>query len=266
VPSSPTFALFPAPVGGSSSGGRSDRTARRPPVAAHPNALAFTIDELCHRVHALRICRSGRRRAGVTVSPGGRRAGKPTARDDIIRAARTTFGSQGYDGTSLRAVARTAGVDAALVHHYFEGKPGLFIAALALPLDLRPLPPDPGQASPPHDGSGAAVVAGFLTMWDGTEGTGSSFVSCLGAMAASPAVADALRRFVLDYVGRQITPVDGENEDGADTRRALVASQLMGLASARYVLRVPPLSTASPSEIGNWVGPTLERCGKAVLD
>ena len=59
------------------------------------------------------------------MSPGGRRPGKLSARDDIIRAARETFAEEGYDGTSLRAVARAAGVDAALIHHYFEGKEAL---------------------------------------------------------------------------------------------------------------------------------------------
>jgi AcrR family transcriptional regulator len=193
------------------------------------------------------------------MSPGGRRPGKLTARDDIIRAARETFAAEGYDGTSLRAVARAAGVDAALVHHYFEGKAGLFIAAMALPFDPRQVQLDAGAAAPMSGSVGAAIVTGFLTMWDQAQGTGSSFVSCVGAMAASPAVADAMREFVRARVWQHIAPVNGESEDDTDTRRSLVASQLMGLAYTRYVLRVPPISTASPSEIGRWVGPTLER-------
>jgi hypothetical protein len=108
---------------------------------------------------------------------------------------------------------------------------------------------------------GGAVVEGFLTMWDLAEGTGSSFVSCVGAMAASPAVADAIREFVRARVWEHITPLEDESPETTDARRALVSSQLMGLAFARYVLRVPPLSTASPSEIGRWAGPTLERYG-----
>jgi AcrR family transcriptional regulator len=195
------------------------------------------------------------------MSPGGRRPGKLSARDDIIRAARETFAEEGYDGTSLRAVARAAGVDAALIHHYFEGKAGLFIAAMALPFDPRQVQLDAEAAGPSSTLPGAAVVEGFLTMWDLAEGTGSSFVSCVGAMAASPAVADAMREFVRARVWQHIAPVEGESEETTDARRALVASQLMGLATTRYVLRVPPISTASPSEIGRWVGPTLERYG-----
>jgi AcrR family transcriptional regulator len=200
------------------------------------------------------------------MSPGGRRPGKLSARDDIIRAARETFAAEGYDGTSLRAVARAAGVDAALIHHYFDGKAGLFMAAMALPFDPRQvqLDAEAGAASPGL--AGAAVVEGFLTMWDLAEGTGSSFVSCVGAMAASPEVADAMREFVRARVWQHITPLEGESEETTDARRALVASQLMGLAYTRYVLRVPPISTASPTEIGRWVGPTLERYGGGELD
>ena len=195
------------------------------------------------------------------MSPGGRRPGKLSARDDIIRAAREMFAEEGYDGTSLRAVARAAGVDAALIHHYFEGKPGLFMAAMALPFDPRQVQLDAEASGPLSTLPGAAVVEGFLTMWDLAKGTGSSFVSCVGAMAASPAVADAMREFVRARVWQHITPLEGESEETTDARRALVASQLMGLAYTRYVLRVPPISTASPAQIGRWVGPTLERYG-----
>ena len=200
------------------------------------------------------------------MSPGGRRPGKGSARDDIILAARETFAAAGYDGTSLRAVARAAGVDAALIHHYFEGKAGLFIGAMALPFDSRQDQLDAGVESPASSPHGAAVVEGFLTMWDLAEGTGSSFVSCVGAMAASPAVADALGEFVRDQVCWHVTPIEGDSEETTDTRRALVASQLMGLAYSRYVLRVTPIATASPSEIGRWVGPTLERYGAGDLE
>jgi AcrR family transcriptional regulator len=199
------------------------------------------------------------------MSPGGRRPGTYSARDDIIRAAQETFAEEGYDGTSLRAVARAAGVDAALIHHYFEGKPGLFMAAMALPFEPRQVQLDAEASGPSSTLAGAAVVEGFLTMWDLAEGTGSSFVSCVGAMAASQDVADAMREFVGARVWEHITPVDGESEETTDARRALVASQLMGLAYTRYVLRVPPISTASPAEIGRWTGPTLERYGAGDL-
>lgn len=192
------------------------------------------------------------------MSPGGRRPGPATARDDIIRAARHAFAADGYDRTSLRAIARTAGVDAALVHHYFDGKPDLFIAAMHLPLDPRAVQ----RAADAHMAGtfeGAAVVEAFLSMWDAAQGTGSSFVACAAAMAASEAVADAMREFVSERVWQHLQTREGEDVHVTNARRALVASQLLGLAFTRYVLRVPPISTASAHDVARWAGPTLER-------
>ena len=195
------------------------------------------------------------------MSPVGRRPGKANTRNEIIQAAKQVFAEEGYDGTSLRAVARAAGVDPALVHHYFDGKADLFVSAMALPFDPREVKEHaegPGQPGP-------ETVEGFLTMWDKAEGTGSSFTSCLAAMASSPNVADAMREFVSERVWRARPPVEGESEAMAKRRTAMISSQLMGLAFIRYVLRVPPVSTASPKEIGRWAGPTLRRYATEAL-
>ena len=195
------------------------------------------------------------------MSPVGRRPGKANTRNEIIQAAKQVFAEEGYDGTSLRAVARAAAVDPALVHHYFDGKADLFVSAMALPFDPREVKEHaegPGQPGP-------ETVEGFLTMWDKAEGTGSSFTSCLAAMASSPNVADAMREFVSERVWRARPPVEGESEAMAKRRTAMISSQLMGLAFIRYVLRVPPVSTASPKEIGRWAGPTLRRYATEAL-
>ena len=129
----------------------------------------------------------------------GRRPGNADTRGEIVEAAKRVFAAKGYDGASLRAVAREAEVDPALVHHYFDGKASLFVAAMALPFDPRagrrstPTPLDRIARAP-------ASIAGFLTMWDHAEGTGSSFASCVAAMAASTSVADAMREFVAERV------------------------------------------------------------------
>jgi AcrR family transcriptional regulator len=200
------------------------------------------------------------------MSPGGRRPGKLDTRDDIIQAAKRVFAAHGYDKASLRAIAREAGVDAALVHHYFDGKADLFVAAMALPFDPRQVHQEAEGGLAPDAYIGDRVVEGFLTMWDWAEGTGSSFVSCVGAMAASPQVADAMREFVSERVWRNIRPVAGEDEAASQVRRSLVAAQLMGLAYARYVLRVPPLSTSTPAEIAVWAGPAVDRYVRGPLD
>jgi AcrR family transcriptional regulator len=185
----------------------------------------------------------------------GRRPGNVDTRGEIVDAARRVFAEKGYDGTSLRAVAREAGVDPALVHHYFDGKASLFVTAMALPFDPRAVKQ---QAESPVF-SGAKVIETFLAMWDRAEGTGSSFTSCLSAMAASSSVADAMREFVNERVWSARPPNPGEKEAVSRQRTAMISSQLMGLAFVRYILRAPPISTASPRQIGQWIGPTLDR-------
>jgi hypothetical protein len=103
------------------------------------------------------------------------------------------------------------------------------------------------------------VITAFLSMWDHAEGTGSSYASCVAGMAASTSVADAMREFVAERVWERSPVIHGESEDQTRQRRALVASQLMGLAFIRYILRVPPISTTTPEEIARWAGPTLDR-------
>jgi galactitol-specific phosphotransferase system IIB component len=110
------------------------------------------------------------------------------------------------------------------------------------------------------------VVTGFLTMWDHAEGTGSSFAACVAGMAASTSVADAMREFVAERVWKNSPVNQGESEDQTSQRRALVSSQLMGLAFTRYILRVPPVSTATPAEIARWAGPTLDRYTVGPID
>ena len=93
------------------------------------------------------------------------------------------------------------------------------------------------------------MITGFLTMWDHAEGTGSSFAACVAGMASSTSVADAIREFVAERVWNNIPVNEGEDEVLARQRQALVSSQLMGFAFTRYILRVPPISTATPADI-----------------
>ncbi len=189
------------------------------------------------------------------MTPGGRRPGNADTRGEIVDAAKRVFAAKGYDGASLRAVAREAGVDPALVHHYFDGKADLFVAAMALPFDPRSVALHTAGPSPAS--IGGRIIEGFLTMWDQAEGTGSSFASCVAGMAASPSVADAMREFVAERVWGTTSIEEGDSD--SPTRHALVSSQLMGLAFTRYIMRVPPISTATPAEIARWAGPTLDR-------
>jgi AcrR family transcriptional regulator len=198
--------------------------------------------------------------AAAAAAAAGRRPGNVDTRGQIIEAAKRVFAAKGYEAASLRAVAREAEVDPALVHHYFDGKASLFVAAMALPFDPRVIPVhEHANGTTSSTSAGTMVITGFLTMWDHAEGTGSSFASCVAGMAASTNVADAMREFVAERIWDKTPVNEGESDEMTRQRRALVSSQLMGLAFIRYILRVPPISTTTPEEIAGWAGPTLDR-------
>ncbi len=192
----------------------------------------------------------------------GRRPGRRDTRAEIVAAARAAFIEEGYERPSLRGIARRAGVDPALVHHYFNGKADLFTEALKIGRDPREIV----VAMASGDCTGAKLVKGFLDLWESgppAEDGVHPFVTTAQAMCSSPEAAAGLREYLEDRVwsmtGDQHPP--GEREQ----RRALVASQLMGLAWARYLLRLEPLASAPPEEIAAWVGPTLDRYMKEPL-
>ena len=195
------------------------------------------------------------------MTGGGRRPGSPDTRQQILDAALTGFLEEGYERSSVRAIARRAGVDPALVYHYFDGKAGLFVALLDLARDPRAVME---EASRPGPGRGARIVTGFLDAWEGGGRSGGTrFLTAMQAVCASPEAAAALREFLTERVWSRHDP-------GADPtlalRRTLVASQLFGVAWQRYALRSEPLASATPEQIGAWVGPTIDRYLDAPLE
>jgi AcrR family transcriptional regulator len=183
----------------------------------------------------------------------GRRPGRPDTRGEIVTVARRYFQDVGYARASVRAIAARAGVDPSLVHHYFVGgKAALFAEAMQFGRDPRLVIEELAVSG----GSGAGVVRGFLGLWEG--GRGGSFASIAEAMIASPAIADAVREYLADRIWSQRADTD-------DVRRALVASQLMGLAWVRYVLRLEPLASADIDTVAALVGPTIDRYARDPL-
>src|SRR5579863_4614098 len=129
----------------------------------------------------------------------GRRPGSPATRQEILDAARAVFAEEGYDRASVRAIARRAGVDPALVYHYFDGKPALFVELLDLARDPREVMETAAAVTGP--GRGARVVTGFLQAWETGDPTrGSRFRTAMQAVCASPEAATALREFLTERV------------------------------------------------------------------
>jgi AcrR family transcriptional regulator len=184
----------------------------------------------------------------------GRRPAGEDRRGDILAAARDEFGARGFDATTIRGVARAAGVDPRLVHHYFDGKDALVVAAFELP--VRPQQLIEGLLAAGVDGLGGRLVRLFLSVWDSDEGR-QRIVALMSAATATEAGARMLREFLAREVFARIVAHIGS--DDPELRAALAASQMAGLALTRYVLRLEPLASAEPDLVVALVGPTIER-------
>jgi AcrR family transcriptional regulator len=184
----------------------------------------------------------------------GRRPGESGTREAILAAAKEAFATRGYAATSLRGIARTAGVDPALVTHYFGSKDGLFEAAVDLPVD--PVALVEGLLSGSVSSLGERVIRTFLLVWDSTPGQGPMLAMLRGAVSHEDSAAK-LRDLVLRTI---LTPiVRGIGTDEPDRRAARLASQILGLSMTRYVLRFEPIASAHPDELAPVMGKTLQR-------
>jgi AcrR family transcriptional regulator len=187
-----------------------------------------------------------------TPARRGRRPGSPDTRAAILAEARALFAANGYAGTSVRAVAAAAGVDAALVHHYFGTKEDLFLAALELKVDpreaLRPII-DGGV-----DGAGERLVRLFLSVWEDEEARLPILALVRGVFepGGQQLVRDVALRMVLGRVG------EGLALDQPERRMSLVASQMIGLVMLRYVLQAEPLASAPVEQLIATYAPVVQ--------
>jgi len=183
----------------------------------------------------------------------GRRPAGEDRRGDILAAAREEFARRGFDGATLRGIARAAGVDPRLVHHYFEGKDDVFTAAFELP--VRPQDVVDPVLAPGPDGIGERLVRLFLSVWDSPPGR-QRIVALLSASLTSEAGARMLREFLTREVFARI--VAALRADDPELRASLAASQMMGLVVARYVVALEPLASLEPDDVVEVIGPTLQ--------
>ncbi|MEO6019321.1 MAG: TetR family transcriptional regulator [Knoellia sp.] len=194
------------------------------------------------------------------MSPRGRRPGGEDTRAAIIAAARAEFAQRGYDGTSLRGIARQAGVDAKLVHHYFDGKTDLFAEVLSFPVDPSDL--IERLMTVPREDLGVALVRVFLSVWDTTIGR-----QRFAAMFAAASASEEHARMVREFVGREIfvrliqrvsEGAEADDVASVELRAALGAAQLIGMGVLRYVVKIPALVDASDEDIVVILGPSLQ--------
>lgn len=193
------------------------------------------------------------------MSPRGRRPGGADTRAGIVTAARAEFAENGYDATSLRAVARRAEVDPALVHHYFGGKPQLFAAVMDVPADPAALVDR--IVAGPREQVGESLVRTFLALWDSPEGR-PRFQALIRAAVSHDDATRMLREFLTREIFGRVTAAmaaDGDSAADLELRAGLAASQMIGVAMMRYVVEFPAVVAASHDELVAQVGPTLQR-------
>jgi AcrR family transcriptional regulator len=191
----------------------------------------------------------------------GRQAGDSGSREAILAAARGQFAERGYDNATIRAIAAAAGVDPALVHHFYGSKEQLFAAAMRLPV----VPSEVITAAlaegsrPAGVSAGEHLVASALALWESEELRGP-FTGLLRSAVTSDQAAAMLREFLTEAILRPVASVSGDTDpDSATFRASMVASQMLGLAVARYLLRIGPVATASRPELAAAVGPNIDR-------
>ena len=194
------------------------------------------------------------------MSPRGRRPGGASTREEILEAARAAFAAQGFDRTSLRGIARDAGVDPALVHHYFDGKEALFEEVVGVPHGIDEL--ITAAVSGPRGQAGERIVATFISVWDSPEGR-ERFQALVRAAATHADAAHLLRDFVSRTVLARIAAALAQEDEGgrppSDLAIAAAGAQLVGLAMLRYVIEVPAMAQAEPAEVVATVAPTVQR-------
>lgn len=182
----------------------------------------------------------------------GRRSGGEDTRAALLAAAREVFAEQGYSGATVRGIAGRAGVDPAMVNHWFGSKQGLFSAIVDIPFDPAELVSL--VRSGPAEDAASRVIRAFVTMWDTYEGR---FAALMLSVASQESAAAAVASFFTGTVFRVVGEITGA--DRVSLRASLAASQMVGLGMARYVLKLEPLASADVESIVSLVGPNVQR-------
>lgn len=194
-----------------------------------------------------------RRRATKTPRTG-RRPGNSSSREQIREAARKQFMERGYQGATMRSIADEAGVDAALVVHFFGNKATLLAESVEWPFD--PEVQMPRLLVDGRSKVGNHMVELFVSTWD-DQGRRNPILTLLRAATTEPRAAELLAEFLSVKLFAPL--MERLKADRPELRADLVASQLVGVGMARYVLALEPLASADADQVVAWVGPTLQR-------
>jgi AcrR family transcriptional regulator len=181
-------------------------------------------------------------------------AARPVRRSDatkaaILTAAREHFAARGYEAATIRGIAASAGIDAAMVIRYFGSKQNLF--AIAAEFDLRL----PDLRAVPRMAVGTMLVEHFFDRWEGDE----TLMALLRTAVTNESAAERMRGIFATQLVSAVTRLSGEPRAGAAARAGLIASQMLGLALCRYVLKLPPVVSTKRADLVRRLGPTIQR-------
>lgn len=178
----------------------------------------------------------------------------PGTRDLILTTARSEFAEHGYEKTSIRGIAKSAGVDPALVHHYFGGKEQVFEAALEITFAPPMVAPDP-LLKGPVEGAGERITRFFFGTWENPHSR-EPLLAVLRSAASNEAAVSIFRRIVTRSLLHEITPSLPQQE--REMRAELAVAQLVGTAMLRYVIQLEPMASADPEELILRMAPIVE--------
>ncbi|MEV0602609.1 TetR family transcriptional regulator [Streptomyces sp. NPDC050315] len=182
------------------------------------------------------------------TDPSARPRRSDATRAAILDAARDRFAAEGYERATIRAIARDAGIDPSMVMRYYGNKEGLFAAATEIDLRL------PDLTLVPRELLGERLVRHFLDVWEHDE----RLTGMVRVGVTVDAGAERVRSIFRDQLAPVIAAVCPVPDEAA-VRAALVGSQIIGMALARYVVRIPPAVGLSHDEVVAWLGPTVQR-------
>ncbi|MEU0187938.1 TetR family transcriptional regulator [Streptomyces sp. NPDC006207] len=194
---------------------------------------------------------TGRRGRG---RPAGSRSGTAETRELILAAARQEFSARGYDKTSIRSIAKSAGVDPALVHHYFGAKEQVFEASIELSFEAAFGVPDVLATGP--EGVGERLARFFVSIWENPVSR-APMLAIVRSAVTNDTAAGVLRgivlRRLLERVASELKVPDPR------LRAELAGAQMIGIVMMRYVIKLEPLASADMEDVIALIAPTLQR-------
>ncbi|RGA03534.1 TetR/AcrR family transcriptional regulator [Microbispora triticiradicis] len=182
----------------------------------------------------------------------GRRPGTADTRGEILAAARRVFAEKGFDKATIRGIAREAGVDPALLHHYFDNKEGMFVAAMELPAD--PSTVVPMLLAGPREEIGERIVRFILTM----TADPAARERVLGVMRTAMVNEQAVG-MIREFFGTAILGRVAEALGVPPLRAEAAFAQMFGVVMIRYILGMEPMASADIEELVALLAPVVQR-------